>query len=179
MLEDDGTLVRRSLEGDKAAFSKLVEKYHKVVYNVAFRTLSDRDDAADVTQSVFIKAYEKLGSFNHQYKFFSWLYKIGVNESLNFLQQRRKLDSIDEQVLSKERNPEESYRSEELSQQIQDALMNLSLDHRVVIVLSHFQELSYKEIGFVLELPEKTVKSRLFTARQQLRDIMQREGIEL
>jgi RNA polymerase sigma-70 factor (ECF subfamily) len=175
--EDDHILVRQCLQGDQKAFEEIVERYHKIVFNVVLRVLNDVEDAADVTQTVFLKAYESLGKFSERYKFFSWLYKIAVNESINTLRQRKQAQGIDSGIISTEKNPEEAYGEVELSEKIQDALMKIGLDYRVVIVLCHFQELSYDEISYVLDLPEKTVKSRLFTARKMLRDILRKEGL--
>jgi RNA polymerase sigma-70 factor (ECF subfamily) len=82
---DDQTCVRRYLGGDRSAFEPLVERYQKAVYNVAYRMANDRDDAADITQNVFIKASEKLGTYDPKFKFFSWIYRIAVIESMNFV----------------------------------------------------------------------------------------------
>lgn len=170
MIEEDQALVRRCLEGDRGAFEQLVDKYHKTVFNVAFRMLNDTDDAADVTQSVFLKAFENLATFNARFKFFSWLYKIAVNESLNYLSRRRPHDQIDEGLPAVDKSPDERYGDLERSERIQEAMMEMGLDYRVVIVLNHFQDLSYREIAYVLDIPEKRVKSRLFSARQLLKD---------
>jgi RNA polymerase sigma-70 factor (ECF subfamily) len=175
--EDDQTLVHQCLKGNRGAFETIVEKYHKTVFNIAFRILNDGEDAADVTQSVFLRAYEHLSGFSPRYKFFSWLYKIAVNVSLNALKQRRDLPSLNEEMVSGGKSPEDVYNDSELREKIQEALMKLGIDYRVVVVLSYFQDLSYNEIAYVLEIPEKTVKSRLFTARRMLRDILMREGV--
>ncbi len=170
MSEDDRVLVRQCLDGHSEAFEQIVDKYHKTVFNAALRILNDVEDAADITQSVFLKVFENLGTFNARYKFFSWLYKITINESLNFLNRRRQYDQIDEALAAADKPPDERYRDVERSEKIQEALMELSLDYRVVLVLNHFHDLTYKEIAYILEIPEKRVKSRLFSARQLLRD---------
>ncbi|MBA4313682.1 MAG: hypothetical protein C0417_13750 [Chlorobiaceae bacterium] len=175
--EDDHILVRQCLQGNQKAFEEIVERYHKVIFNVGLRILNDVEDAADVTQTAFLKAYENLSKFNERYKFFSWLYKIAVNESLNVLKQRKQTQGIDSGIVSTGKNPEETYKDVELSEKIQDAIMKIGLENRVVIVLSHFQDLSYGEISYILDLPGKTVKSRLFTARKLLRDILRKEGV--
>ena len=176
-MDDDLRLVEQCLEGDRKAFECIVDKYQKPMFNAALRILNDCEDAADAAQSAFIKAYENLRAYNKRYKFFSWLYRIAINESLNLLQQRRKFEGINEEIVSNDKTPEERYREKETSQRIQSALMEMDLDYRVVIVLSHFQDLSYKEMSYILDIPEKTVKSRLFSARQLLRSILQREGL--
>lgn len=175
--EEDHILVRQCLQGNQKAFEEIVERYHKIIFNVGLRVLNDVEDAADVTQTVFLKAYENLSKFNERYKFFSWLYKIAVNESLNLLKQRKQTQGIDSGIVSSGKNPEEIYRDVELSEKIQDAIMKIGLDNRIVIVLRHFQDLSYEEIGYILEIPVKTVKSRLFTARNLLKNVLLKEGL--
>ena len=175
--EDDHILVRQCLQGNQKAFEEIVERYHKIIFNVGLRVLNNAEDAADVTQTAFLKTYENLHRFNEKYKFFSWLYKIAVNESVNVLRQRKQTQGVDSGIVSTGKNPEETYKDVELSEKIQNALMKIELDYRVVIVLSHYQELSYDEISYVLDLPGKTVKSRLFTARKLLRDILRKEGV--
>lgn len=174
---DDNILVRRCLEGDKKAFEEIVDRYQKKVFNAAFRILNDYEDAADVAQSVFIRVYENLEKFSARYKFFSWLYKITINESLNFLKQRKEIGGIAAEEVADAKTPEDLYKDVELSESIQQALMQIGLDYRLVIVLRYFQDLSYNEISYVLDTPEKTVKSRLFTARNLLKNIMSEEII--
>ncbi|MFQ5798290.1 MAG: RNA polymerase sigma factor [Bacteroidota bacterium] len=175
--ENDSVFVKQCLEGNTRAFESIVEKYQKTVFNVAFKIINDREDAEDIAQSSFVKAFEKLDTFNPKYKFFSWLYRIVVNESLNVLNQRKRLEGLDGRIISKEKTPEESYEDLETSENVEHALMDLAPDYRIVIVLKHFQNLSYRDIGHILEIPEKTVKSRLFTARQLLRNILLKKGI--
>ncbi len=174
---DDNILVRRCLQGDKKAFEEIVDRYQKTVFNAAFRILNDYEDAADVAQSVFIRVYENLEKFSARYKFFSWLYKITVNESLNFLKQRKQIGGIAAEEVADAKTPEDLYKDVELSESIQQALMQIGLDYRLVIVLRYFQDLSYNEISYVLDTPEKTIKSRLFTARNLLKNIMSEEII--
>ena len=174
---DDKILVRQCLRGDIKAFESLVDKYQKVVFNVAYRIANDFDDAEDITQSVFIKAFERLGDFNPRYKFFSWIYRIALNESINHANLRKHGEELNESLASDDGTPEESYRQSELCDQVQKALMKLPVDYRVVVVLKHFQNLSYDEISYVLDIPERTVKSRLFSARNSLRDILLKKGI--
>jgi RNA polymerase sigma-70 factor (ECF subfamily) len=139
--------------------------------------LNDYEDAADVAQSVFIRVYENLEKFSARYKFFSWLYKITINESLNFLKQRKEIGGIAAEEVADAKTPEDLYKDVELSESIQQALMQIGLDYRLVIVLRYFQDLSYNEISYVLDTPEKTIKSRLFTARNLLKNIMSEEII--
>jgi len=172
---EDEEVVRLTLKGDAKAFDKIVHKYYKTIYNVILRMGIDCDDAYDVSQTVFVKVFENLRSFNKKYKFFSWLYRITVNETLNFINRKRDDENIEIDTLPATETPEHEYYQTELSEIVQQAVWNLKLDYRVVIVLKHFHNLSYSEIGYILDLPEKTVKSRLFTARELLRDILIKE----
>lgn len=174
--DDDAILVRRCLEGDEEAFERIVDKYQKAVVNLALRMITDYQDAEDVTQSVFVKLFEKLETFNPKYKFFSWLYRIAVNESLNFLDQRKHFEELSSEIISDEKTPEEAYDEIEATRDVQKALMTLKPEYRIAVVLKHFQDLSYEEISRILDIPEKTVKSRLFTARQLLGKVLLRKA---
>jgi len=178
MLEpDDKDLVKRCLAGDLKAFETLLERYQKPVFNIALRVLSNTDDAADVTQATFVKAYEKLTSYDSRYKFFSWIYRIAVNTSLNFLEQKKRSDLLGDEDVSGGNRVEEEFHARERVEKLEDAILNLTVEYRVVIVLRHFHDLSYEEMGMILDLPEKTVKSRLFTARQMLKDLLTKSGL--
>jgi RNA polymerase sigma-70 factor (ECF subfamily) len=177
--QDDLALVERCLGGDNRAFEGIVEKYQKPVFNAVFRIVNDYDDSEDVTQAAFVKAYEKLRSFNRKYKFFSWLYRIAVNESINFVNSRKNLEELNESLMSNEKTPDETSDRIDLSERIRDALLDLKLEHRTVVVLKHFQNLSYQEISYIIDVPEKTVKARLFTARERLKGILLRKGFSL
>ncbi len=177
MLEqNDAALVRQCLEGNIKAFERLIDKYQKTIFNVALRMINDYDDAEDIAQAVFIKAYEKLASFDFSHKFFSWLYRMVVNEALNFINRRKRFEKLDNVFVAADKTPEENYEEGEMAQRVEMALMRLEPEQRALIVLKHFQELAYEEIGYIFDIPEKTVKSRLFTARQALKQILLRQG---
>ena len=166
--EDDSGLVRRTLAGDAKAFEALVERYYRVLFGVAFRMVNDREDAEDITQTAFLKAYQKLSTFDPAYKFFSWLYRILLNEALNVLHRRRAMVPLDVDLVSEARNPEEEFEVREQGERVQRALMQLTEPQREVLVLRHFAALSYRDIATVIGISEQTVKSRLFAARQAL-----------
>lgn len=172
MSTDDNTLVRRTVDGDRQAFGVLVERYEKVVFNVAYRMVGSREDAEDITQATFLKAFEKLGTFDPGHKFFSWLYRIAVNESLNLLSRRKERVALDIDLVWEGKNPEEQFARSELSEAVQRALMRLKSESRQVLVLRHFAALPYREIAAVLDIPETTIKSRLFAARRELRALL-------
>jgi RNA polymerase sigma-70 factor (ECF subfamily) len=174
----DAVLVDQSLKGDNRAFETLVVKYEKPVYNLALRMVRVPEDAEDIAQTVFVKAYEKLDSYNPAHRFFSWIYRIAVNESINFCKRNRRTDDYESGVTGvDELTPEESFRAGQLGEHVGDAIGRLKLDYRLVLVLKHFHDFTYREMSEILQIPEKTVKSRLFTARQQLKVILEKEGI--
>jgi RNA polymerase sigma-70 factor (ECF subfamily) len=174
---DDTNLVQECLAGNTRAFEALIDKYQKAIFNIVYRMTDNYDDAEDITQSVFIKVYEKLSSFNPKFKFFSWLYRIALNESLNLMNQKKRLSELDADFIIKEKTPEEKYNELELSERIQDALMEIELEHRALIVLKHFEGFSYEEMAYIFDISEQKVKSRLYTARQMLKDVLIKRGI--
>lgn len=174
---DDKDLVQRTLGGETSAFEGLVDRYQRVLYNVALRMLQNREDAMDATQTAFIKAYEKLDMYNPSYKFFSWIYKILVNESLNQLARRKPQDDLDSGIVAPGKTPVEEHVEEWNRERIQAAVLKLPYEYQRVVVLRHFGNLSYHDMAEALDLPEKTVKSRLFTARRLLRDLLIEQGV--
>ena len=174
---NDKELVRRCLDGSEEAFETLVDRYQKVVFNVAYRMLNDYDAAEDITQSVFIKGFEKMKTFNPKYKFFSWLYRIAVNETLNYINRSKRFEDLSPNMISDRKSPEREFREAELRGKMEEALMELDPKYRIVLVLKHFRQCSYKDMSVALKIPENKVKSRLFTARQLLRLVLTRRGI--
>jgi RNA polymerase sigma-70 factor (ECF subfamily) len=165
--------VERCLAGDISSFSVLVERYQRVLYNLALRMLGDPEDARDASQTAFLKAWEKLSSFNPRFRFFSWIYRITVNECLNQIDRRRRVESLDPTFsLPSREDAAAGVRAREASEQVQQALLRLTPEHREVVILRHFMEMSYVEIAGTLTIPEKTVKSRLFEARRRLCELL-------
>lgn len=174
----DFELLEECKRGDQQALSSMVRRYERPLYNAAYRMLGSPDEAADVTQTTFLKAFENLHKFNPEFKFFSWIYRIAINESINQLNRRKRLEPWVDNQVSPSRGPDDMTDAGVLGLQVQGALHELSEDHRAVIVLRHFVECSYRQIGEILQLPEKTVKSRLFSARQQMKQRLISEGVE-
>ena len=169
----DSDLVKECISGNKQAFDLLVDRYKRQVFNVALRITNDYDDAAEITQTTFVKAFENLHTFDRTRKFFSWLYRIATNESINHLKSRKNLESLDENIASSEHTADKHFVDSEQDESIQQAIMQLNPEHRIVIVLCHFNNLSYKEISAILDIPTRTVKSRLFSARKNLRELLE------
>ena len=156
------------MEGHWDAAGALVARYQQRLFNVALRMLGNVQDAEDVTQTVFFNAFHGLGTYDPAYKFFSWIYRMTVNESLNVLKRRKPTVTLEEEadVPAPEAAAD---RAAEAEDRVGRALMGLRPDDRAVVVLRHFVSFSYQEIADVLEISVQTVKSRLFTARERLR----------
>jgi RNA polymerase sigma-70 factor, ECF subfamily len=169
---DDTKLIERCVHGDREAFEALLVEYEKPVFNAAFRMLNNRDDARDVTQTVFLKVFENFAQFDPSRRFFSWIYRITLNESINWLGKENRLEPLLYETADDGKGPDEELESARLSSKVQAALMSISTDYRSVVILKHFMGCSYVEISDILDVPEKTVKSRLYTARQQLKDAL-------
>jgi RNA polymerase sigma-70 factor (ECF subfamily) len=174
--ESDATLVRRCCDGDPKAFEALVVRYRRPVYNAALRVLHDREEARDVAQTVFLKAYEHLADYDPSHRFYSWIYRIALNESINLLQRRRPRAPLDLEMAGDEPGPEELLRTSQLSGGLEACIAVLRDEYRAVIVLRHYLGCSYEDMASILGVPEKTVKSRLFSARQLLRTAMEARG---
>ncbi len=163
----DCAAVRRCLDGDTAAFEELVQRYQRPLFNVALRLLGRYDDAGDATQTAFVKAYTRLDTFDRSHRFFSWIYRILKNECLNVLRAQRTWEPLSDDRIGRA-VPEDAIELAQRQRAIQDALMALSVEYREVIMLRHFGNLSYEEIAVTLGVPVKTIKSRLYSARQRL-----------
>jgi len=181
---NDLKIIESCLLGNTQMFSRLIDKYKNMVYNLAYRMSNDSHEAEDISQEAFLRAYQSLARFNPSYKFSTWLYQITVNIIRDKFK-RKKIDyvSLDTpietddsefypQPADSSNNPEQIITLQEDAQTIQKAILSLSLKYREVVVLRHLQDLSYIEIANILRLPQGTVKVRLYRAREQLRKIL-------
>jgi RNA polymerase sigma-70 factor, ECF subfamily len=164
---DDLVLVRRCREGDTAAFEPIVERYQRVLFTVALRMLGDYDAASDATQNALVNAYRKLHTFDSERRFFSWIYRILVNECLNDQRSRRAREAITPD-LATVASPADLLEAAERRRSVQAAILALPTEYREVVILRHFAGLSHEDIGDALNVPAKTVKSRLHTAKERL-----------
>jgi RNA polymerase sigma-70 factor, ECF subfamily len=183
---DDTALIERCRGGDIAAFEPLVEKYRQRVWRLAYNVLRDKEEAWDVAQEAFIKAYQALPSFRGQSAFYTWLYRITMNVAADRARSRAAqgrafgTDRIPEEdwerVITdpepREASPADAAARREERQKIMTALDQLSEDHRRIIMLGDLEGLSYREIAETLEIPMGTVMSRLHNARKKLRDVL-------
>lgn len=173
-MDEDARLVRRCQRGDLDAFGDLVEKYQRPVFNAALRMVGNYETAKDIMQTTFVKAFSRLDDFNPSYRFFSWLYRITINESINVLKRESKIVSFDKRLAAESRhpNPEARMVQNEQHEKFMEALHRLEPKYRSLIVLKYVVGLSYEEIGPIVDLPLRTVKSRLYAARLLLREAM-------
>lgn len=182
MLDKD--IIDRVNGGDTEAFAELVRRYEKTVFNIALRMVGDRDDAADMTQEAFIKAYGSLGSFRGDSRFSAWLYRITTNVCLDHLRARARkkqvsLDDDDGQELElpdMRAMPEEQLMRKLSMQAVRRGLERLAPEHRQILIMRELGGMSYAEISSVLSLEEGTVKSRIFRARKNLCSFLLTDG---
>lgn len=174
--EDEDGLIGRCLDGDSRAFEPLVERYHRPLFRVAVRMLGNREEAQDVTQTVFLKAYQALATCDRRRRFFSWIYRILLNECLNALRSRRPMQEIEEATAATP-SVADPVEAAETRQRVRKALLLLPEAQRDVILLRHFADMRYEQIAAALGVPEKTVKSRLFSARQRLCELLAGEKV--
>jgi RNA polymerase sigma-70 factor (ECF subfamily) len=176
----DEDLVRQARTGSEEAFAELVARYKDKIYNLGFRMLGNREEAEDVAQETFLHTYRALDSFRVEERFSPWIYKIASNLCLDRLRkQRYAVASLDEpvgpdgdipqQVADWSSSPDKVYEISEIRQDTQRAISALPPKYKVVVVLRHLQDLTYDEIAKVLNIPQGTVKTRLFRAREILR----------
>ena len=186
--EEESAVIKRILEGEVNAFELLMTAYEKNVYNLALRMCSNPEDAADMTQEAFIKAYNSLAAFRGDSKFSVWLYRIVSNVCLDFLRKQKRRPSVslsveDESGESTELQiPDETKSPDKLLEQklsreaVQRGLKELPEDQRQILILRELQGLSYDEIAAVLNIESGTVKSRIFRARKKLCAFLIKDG---
>lgn len=174
---EDRTLMERTLQGDRQAFETLLIRYEKPVYNAAYRMLHNPDDARDVTQTVFLKVYEHLDQYDPSRRFFSWVYRITLNESINWLKKSSREATLEQDTADHRSGPRQQAGETQISEGIQAALMMIKSEYRAVVVLKHVLGCSYAEISEILDIQVKTVKSRLYTARQLLQERITELGL--
>ena len=179
--QEDQQLVKRARTGDMEAYDELVRRYQERIYATIYHMTANHEDANDLAQETFIKAYQALKSFKGDSSFFTWVYRIAINKTINFLKQRKNkthmsLNDLDFNTehdadllaLISEKTPRREVNLIELQEKLNIAMLKLSQVHRLVVTLHDVQGLSHEEISRILNCNTGTVRSRLFYARQQL-----------
>lgn len=188
MKDPDHDLVVRAQGGEDKAFAQLVNNYYEMVYVVSYGVLRDRDGAKDTTQDVFLKLHKEIKNFKGDSKFKTWLYRVAMNASIDQVRRRKPTVSLDATdkgdddeppviIPDSSQSPRHAAERGELKAQFARAVNELSEDHRAVLVLREWQELSYEEIAEILSIELGTVMSRLFYARKKLGEVLKKMGI--
>jgi len=184
MVALESTIILRAKQGDRQAFSELVELYKDKLFNAAYRMVGNRAEAEDIVQETFFRAYKNLSHYDASRKFSTWVYRIATNLSIDSLRKRRGELSFDAEkdsgamdegsdlygiVPSSELGPEDVMLHNEASEEIQRAIERLPLLYRAVVVLKYMHDMPLGEIAQILNVPVSTVKTRLHRAREALR----------
>ena len=183
MEEDDRVLAQRARDGDLRAYEDLVDRYYGKLYGLIYNMTSNKEDTEDMLQDVLTKAYSSLAKFKGNSSFYTWIYRIAINRTINFLKKRKRkqalsLDQVDGGIerdpayveLSSRGSPLRDVKVLELQERLNAALQTLSEKHRTVVVLHDIQGVPHQEIARMLGVSEGTLRSRLFYARQQLQN---------
>lgn len=186
--EADRILINDALEGDQRAYDVLIKKYRGSVYNLVYRMIENRQEAEDIVQETFIKAFNALKTFNEEFAFSTWLFKIATNNCIDTLRKRKlQTYSLDTPVQTKDGevsrdfaderySPEQSTISSESTSIILDSVESLPKKYQLVINMRHKEDRSYEEISELLEIPIGTVKARIFRAREILKRKLKERG---
>jgi RNA polymerase sigma factor (sigma-70 family) len=182
---EETVLVDRARHGDLKAYDELVRRYQERIYATVYHMTSNHEDANDLAQESFVKAFQALKSFKGGSSFYTWLYRIAVNKTINFLKQRKNrqhmsLNDLDFNAehnpdlvaLISDKTPRRDAGLSELQEKLNAALLKLSESHRLAVVLHDVQGLSHEEIAKIMHCNIGTVRSRLFYARQQLQALL-------
>jgi len=179
---DDQSLVRAFQEGDEKAFEEIVRRYQRQVANIVYLTMGGRAEVEDLTQEVFLRVYRSIGRVNVEQSLFSWIYRIALNLCIDELRKRKvkrilALETAEEAsdhspMLRETAGASDDLMSQEKKDQILSALRKLTPAHRTALVLREYEDMSYKEIANALHITEQAVKSRIFRAREELKDLL-------
>lgn len=182
----DEDLVAAFQGGDATAFDTLVSRWDRKIHGAIYRVVGTDDDARDLCQEAFLKAYRGLGTFKREARFSSWLYQIALNVCRDRIRRRRgrtavSLDEVEESregvLRASAPSPLDLVEARDLRHLVEDAMASLSAEEREVVILKEYQELTFPEIAEVLEVPLSTVKTRLYRGLAQLRHRLERQGV--
>jgi RNA polymerase sigma-70 factor (ECF subfamily) len=179
--DDNSRLIEKAIAGDEYAYKQLLDNYRGAIFNLLFKMVRNKEETEDLVQEAFIKAFTALPSFNEEYAFSTWLYKIAINNCIDHMRKKRlKTYSMNKPVQSKDgelgrefpdssMSPDRNILNDEKTRLIDSAIAELPENYKIAIVLRHSEEKSYEEIAEILEIPLGTVKARIFRAREMLK----------
>lgn len=174
---EDADLVQLCKDGDMGAFEQLFYKHQKQIYNISYRMMNNQEDALDLTQEIFLRAYQKIGKYNSNSTFSTWLYRLAVNLCIDELRKHKRsagMKPLEEAALQIDTNtPEENTILNDRERQIWEALNSLKEKERMILILRDMEGLSYNEIAEILKCSLGRVKSRIHEARQKLKAILE------
>ena len=182
--QQDSELVNRALQGDQHAYEEILRRYRQPLYHLIYRMVRNKMDTEDLVQEAFIKAFSSLASFNQNYAFSTWLFRIAINNTIDFFRKRKlKTLSIDTPIDAKDGEisrdlpdssliPDKNLLNREKNKLIQEAIDSLPEKYRTPILLRHHEEKSYEEISEIMQIPLGTVKARIFRAREMLKKML-------
>ncbi|MGC5325826.1 RNA polymerase sigma factor [Brevibacillus sp. SYSU BS000544] len=177
-MEEDIEWINQVLQGDVQSYTHIINKYKNKVFALMFRMVKRQEDAEDLTQECFIKAYNYLYSYNQEQAFSTWVCRIAINLCIDAGRKNKRINdhlqsNVDETVIADECSPEMIYLKKESENELQHLISELPESYRIVLLLRYIHELSCQEIGDILHLPANTVQVRLFRARVKLRECYQ------
>lgn len=175
--------IKNLINKDQIAFGKLVEEYQTKFLSMAYKFTNDYNDAEDLCQEIFIKVYKNLTGFKNQSKLSTWLYKIAMNTCLDWSRRNKPnilniINIMDKSVrgIKDKNNTEQIILYKERQHMVHKAVYNLKDKYKTIIILYHFNQLSYKEISYILNIPVKTIETRLYRGRKLIKEQLVKEG---
>jgi len=184
-------IVKRALKGDRLAFGELVELYKEKLYNLAYRMMGNRQEAEDIAQEAFLRAYKNLQSYDSKHKFSTWIYRIATNLCIDRMRKKKPDYSLDAELegldggdmytrlASGERTPEEELVRTETHGEVHAAIEALPENYRAAVILKYMHDMSLQEIADILEVPVSTVKTRIHRGREALRNLLRPTQLEV
>lgn len=173
---EDHSIIKKVLEGDVEAFAQIVHRHQQTIFNLALQMTGNEEDARDLTQDIFLRAYLNLDKVDPRFKFFSWLYRLGVNHTINYIRQRKPYERIEDMEIADGQVRSGIADLEAERRNVRKAIRKLKPKYRLLIVMKYYSALSYDQMSSITGIPESRVKSRLFEARLMLRNTLKRSS---
>jgi len=177
-------LVKQALAGDRQAFAEIVELYKNKIFQVAYRMLGNRTEAEDISQETFLRVYANLARYDQNHKFSTWIYRIATNLCIDRLRKKQATFSLDQeinsgegldmysQIADKNKGPEQEVMTLELQNEVQQAIDQLPIKYKSIMVLRYIEDLSLQEISEIIDLPVTTIKTRIHRGREALKKLL-------